>query len=222
MNPDEMAAQVFDAAAAGEIVPGFEAVGSLLIDLGRVEPVAAGTAITSAGVAAATAASTPGSVALLTAAVAKPGSIILGIAGLAVGAIAAVSMTGWEPGATLVDQQLPAAEAPAPDGVQRVVDTVSRTGSLREPFATTTGAPPAPTASASPDTSAGSPAVASSVAPASTTTDGPTTTASDVPSTTTGAPEDPTDEGGEGQIPGSGNGKGNNGQGKGNGGPNGG
>ena len=77
-----------------------------------VIPGAAGTAITSAGVAAATAASTPGSVALLTAAVAKPGSIILGIAGLAVGAIAAVSMTGGEPGATLVDQQLPAAEAP--------------------------------------------------------------------------------------------------------------
>ena len=71
--------------------------GRLVIRLSETTPVAPGVAVSSAGVAAATAASAPSGLVAVMATLTKPGSILLALAGAAVGGIAVVAMTKREP-----------------------------------------------------------------------------------------------------------------------------
>ena len=72
MSPYEQSARVLDAAAAGDRVPGYEAVGDLLIALGQVEPIAPGAALSAAAVEAASAATTASGTGVVATAVLKP------------------------------------------------------------------------------------------------------------------------------------------------------
>lgn len=60
-HPYQSASNVLDAAASGETLPNFDAVGSMLVDLGRTTPLGPGDALRSTAVAAASKASRRGS-----------------------------------------------------------------------------------------------------------------------------------------------------------------
>ena len=217
MTPEELATHVLDSVANGETVPGFEQVGDLLIRLSETTPVAPGVAVSSAGVAAATAASAPSGLVAVMATLTKPGSILLALAGAAVGGIAVVSLGSGQESPRLVDSPSDAVEAvvdePAPVGAERVVPAGGDDPAVQELVQ------PLPEPTTGPTTSA--PVTQSPTAPAETL---PTSTmVGDVSPTTTAVPETsappPVDDGDQPGPPDKGNGKGNNGNGKGNGGP---
>ncbi|MDW3217212.1 MAG: hypothetical protein R8F63_01255 [Acidimicrobiales bacterium] len=202
-SPYSDAASILDAAAAGERALGFEAVGDLLIDLGRTTPVTNGEAMRSSAVAAAAAASAPGAIAGITA-FAKPLVVMLGLSVLAF----AIGISLRSPGGAGTITVRPAAADRV--GVERVVDPsstdpggaavaaevdaavepdASRDGSsIESPDPGSNDAPTPPSATAA----TGPPATAAPTTDAPTTaaptTDAPTTAAPTTDAPTTAAP----------------------------------
>ena len=112
-TPFDTSTAILDAAGRGATVPGYEAVGGLLLDLTVTGPVPPGAALASSGVAAACAVTAPGPLATL-AGLVKPTTIVISLAATAV--VAALALAS--PGRPLV-----VSPDPVPSGVARVVST---------------------------------------------------------------------------------------------------
>lgn len=195
----EQAAAILDAAAAGERLAGFDALGGLLIDLRSTHPVPPGAAIRSSAVSVATAATTPGRLAAV-AALVKPGLVVLGLTslafavGLSVNSGSSTEVVPPGPDPTGVERVVGALDdepANAPDGRGRSdadgtdadnADGTDADGSPTVP--SPAGALPGSggTPSTEAPSSSPSPAPPSTTAPAPVTTEAPSTTAA--PSTT--------------------------------------
>jgi hypothetical protein len=169
-GPYAQATAILDAAAAGGMRPGDEEIGRLLVDLGRTSPVPAGSAIGSAAVAAATAATGPGVTGLVVGLI-KPIVVVLSMVAVA--------------GVVVVTTLLPRGSSPTSvpeadrvlEGVERVVgDSTGLSGAVGAAGGAQTGETlPA-------DTSDGTATVGSEVSPEVLVSPGPGTVA--VPNTT--------------------------------------
>lgn len=229
----DVASRVLTAAADGETVPGFEAVGELLIDLRTTTPVPPGTALGSSAVSVASAATTSRFAPIAMPSWVRLEVVLLSLAGLV---IAGLFVFGWPRASTT--EIVPGPDAEPAGGAARVVSStggVDEDGSdngeggtaeespLDAPPSTTSldaqpSTTPPPTAAGPVGTSP--PGTTASTAPSSTapsTTSSPpgAPTTSTAPSTTSSVdPTSTTVPGGGGEIPdpegnnGNGNGKG--------------
>lgn len=229
MTPYEQSSRILDAASSGGRVPGYESVGDLLIDLGHVQPIEAGVALSSSAVAAASRV-TAGSTLGLSAIVIKPIVVLLALGGIGAGVTLA---GGSDKAPTLTGQDNPVEEvrfedpSPLAPGIDRGSSVSAPSGPLPSAPAavsqTSDGDGAAPTSPAAEGalTTPASPAQATTTTAA---TQIPTTTQPPATTSTTVAPDDgessdpgseqPENQGnnGNGNGKGVGNGKGNKGQ----------